>query len=67
MMSPSTVSAGAAASGYYRAEGYYVDGSKEAQEASAWFGKSAEGHNLTGQVDEARFAKRDCQLVLHRL
>ncbi|MCL4068173.1 relaxase domain-containing protein [Pseudomonas sp. GX19020] len=42
MMSLSNVSAGAAASGYYRAEGYYVAGSPEAQAAASWFGEAAE-------------------------
>lgn len=41
-MSLSNVSAGAAASGYYQAEGYYIAGSQEAQAAASWFGKAAE-------------------------
>ncbi|NPD15053.1 relaxase domain-containing protein [Xinfangfangia sp. D13-10-4-6] len=41
-MSLSNVSAGAAASGYYRAEGYYIAGSPEAEAAASWFGKAAE-------------------------
>ncbi|RWR26384.1 conjugative relaxase [Sinirhodobacter populi] len=42
MMSLSNVSPGAAASGYYQAEGYYIAGSPEAEAAASWFGKAAE-------------------------
>ncbi|WP_170432918.1 MobF family relaxase [Ruegeria arenilitoris] len=56
MMSVSQVSAGAAASGYYREEGYYKAGSPEAEQAARWFGKAAAGIGLTGQVDEEKFA-----------
>ncbi|MFC3058384.1 MobF family relaxase [Paenirhodobacter populi] len=42
MMSLSNVSPGAAASGYYQAEGYYIAGSPEALAAASWFGKAAE-------------------------
>ncbi len=42
MMSVSNVAAGAAASGYYHAEGYYVAGSAEAQAAASWAGGAAE-------------------------
>ena len=57
MMSISTVSAGAAASGYYKEEGYYKAGSDEAKNSAAWFGKDAEAQGLTGQVDDQRFAE----------
>jgi len=62
MMSVSNVSAGAAASGYYKAEGYYVADSAEANAASSWFGKAAEelvalGQGEFGQsVDDNRFS-----------
>ena len=57
MMSISTVSAGAAASGYYKEEGYYKAGSDEAKNATQWFGKAAEQEGLTGHVDDKRFAE----------
>ncbi|QEP30417.1 MobF family relaxase [Pukyongiella litopenaei] len=57
MMSISTVSTGAAASGYYQQEGYYKEGSDEGKNATAWFGKAAEAIGLTGPVDDARFAE----------
>lgn len=57
MMSASTVSGGAASSGYYHAEGYYLEGSQEAEDASQWFGKSAAEHGLVGFVDDAAFAQ----------
>lgn len=63
MMSVSNVSAGAAASGYYKAEGYYVADSAEANAASSWFGKAAEDLVSRGQaefgqsVDDTRFSE----------
>lgn len=57
MMSMSSVSAGAAASGYYKEEGYYKAGSEEGEKASAWFGKAAEEKGLVGTVDDDRFAQ----------
>lgn len=57
MMSVSNVSVGAAASGYYKEEGYYGQGSAEGERASAWFGKAAEEVGLTGYVDDAHFAR----------
>ena len=57
MMSIATVSAGAAASGYYKEEGYYKAGSQEGEKASAWFGKAAEEKGLVGTVDDDRFAQ----------
>ncbi|WP_299775763.1 MobF family relaxase [uncultured Tateyamaria sp.] len=57
MMSVSNVSAGAAASGYYKEEGYYKAGSPEAEKAAQWFGKAAEEAGLTGRVDDARFSE----------
>lgn len=41
MMSLGNVSPGAAASGYYQAEGYYIVGSPEAEAAASWFGEAA--------------------------
>ena len=57
MMSATVVSAGAASSGYYKAEGYYAAGSPEAQQASSWFGKGAASLGLEGQVDDAIFTR----------
>lgn len=62
MMSVSNVSAGAAASGYYKAEGYYKAGTPEADAAAQWFGKAAEELAAAGQtqfegtVDDKVFA-----------
>ena len=62
MLSVSNVSAGAAGSGYYQAEGYYAAGSPEAEAAAQWFGRAAEeltelGHtDFTGAVDDKVFA-----------
>lgn len=57
MMSISNVSAGAAASGYYKEEGYYKAGSEEGKKAATWFGKAAEENGLTGFVDDKQFAQ----------
>ncbi|MFY0312526.1 MobF family relaxase [Leisingera sp. D0M16] len=57
MMSISTVSAGAAASGYYKQEGYYKAGTEEGKKAAAWFGKAAEENGLTGYADDKQFAQ----------
>ena len=57
MMSISNVSAGAAASGYYKTEGYYIAGSPEGDAAAKWFGKAAKEEGLTGRVDDAKFAQ----------
>ena len=63
MMSLSNVSAGAASSGYYRAEGYYIEGSPEAEAAASWFGKAAEELVSAGRaefgerVDDATFSE----------
>ena len=57
MMSATLVSAGAAASGYDKAEGYYSAGSKEAEQAATWFGRGAESLGLSGQVDDALFTR----------
>ena len=56
MMSASVVSAGAAKSGYYLAEGYYAADSDEAAQASRWFGKAAAELGLEGRVDDALFS-----------
>lgn len=61
-MSVSNVSGGAAASGYYRAEGYYIEGSPEAEAAASWFGKGAEElaekgqTEFSGRVDDQTFS-----------
>lgn len=55
MMSSSLVSAGSAASGYYRTEGYYIAGSPEAEQSAIYHGKGAEGAGLHGRVDDERF------------
>lgn len=62
MLSVSNVSAGAAASGYYQAEGYYVAGTPEAEAAARWHGKAvdhltAEGRTeFTGAVNDKLFS-----------
>lgn len=56
MMGATSVSSGAAASGYYKAEGYYLEGSKEGADAASWFGKQAAALGLEGRVDDALFA-----------
>ena len=56
MMSISNVSAGAAASGYYKEEGYYKSGSPEAEGSTQWFGKAAAEIGLTGPVADQQFA-----------
>lgn len=55
MMSASTVSAGAAASGYYQAEGYYQAGTPEAEAAAQWVGRAAAEFDKVGQVNDADF------------
>ena len=55
MLSVSTVSAGAAASGYYKEEGYYQAGSPEARDVAQWFGKAAAELGLSGRVDDETF------------
>lgn len=57
MMSISNVSAGAAASGYYKTEGYYIAGSPEGDAAAKWFGQVAKEEALEGRVDDAKFAQ----------
>ncbi|MBY6059275.1 MobF family relaxase [Leisingera daeponensis] len=57
MMSISNVSAGAAASGYYKEEGYYKAGTEEGERAATWFGKAAEENGLSGFVDDRHFAQ----------
>ena len=63
MLSVSNVSGGAAASGYYKTEGYYIEGSPEANAAASWFGKAAEtlaekGQSIfAGRVDDATFSQ----------
>ncbi|NKX28707.1 AAA family ATPase [Rhodobacteraceae bacterium R_SAG6] len=57
MLSISPVSAGAAASGYYKQEGYYKEGSDEGKQAATWFGKTAEELGLNGFIDDKQFAQ----------
>ncbi len=57
MMSISTVSAGAASSGYYKTEGYYTAGSEEGDNAARWFGEKAATLGLEGRVDDALFTQ----------
>ncbi len=56
-MSISNLSACAAASGYYKEEGYCKAGIWEAEQAAQWFGRAAEEAGLSGFVDDARFAE----------
>lgn len=57
MMSAIKVSAGAVASGYYKAEGYYAAGSEEGERATSWAGEEAADLGLDGPVDDAAFQK----------
>ena len=57
MMGTTQVSAGAAASGYYKTEGYYTAGSEDGDAAAQWFGKAAQALGLTGRVDDTLFAQ----------
>ena len=57
MMSVSNVSAGAAASNYYKEEGYYKSDSPEAEHIASWFGKAAEDAGFKGFVDDKQFAQ----------
>lgn len=56
MMKATPVSGGAAASGYYKTEGYYKEGTPEAEGVATWFGREASALGLTGPVDDALFA-----------
>lgn len=51
MLSVSNVSGGAAASGYYKTEGYYKEGSPEAEAAAQWHGKAAEALAMAGRQE----------------
>jgi hypothetical protein len=44
MMSVSQISAGAASTGYCKAEGYYLNDEDAARAASRWFGRAAGAH-----------------------
>lgn len=57
MLSISPVSAGAAASGYYKQEGYYKEGSDEGKQVATWFGKAADELGLNGFIDDKQFAQ----------
>ena len=62
MMSLGNVSPGAAASGYYQAEGYYIAGSPEAETAASWYGEAAAhlaelGQEMfQGRIDDQLFS-----------
>ena len=56
MMTTSVVSAGAASAGYYKAEGYYKEGTPEAEAATQWIGRAAEKFGLVGEIDDEKFA-----------
>lgn len=55
MLSISNVDSGHASSGYYKAEGYYLEGSKEAEQSSQFYGKAAQEAGLTEQFSDERF------------
>lgn len=57
MLTLSPVSGGAAASGYYRAEGYYLEGAKEAKEATQFYGKAATKEGLTKSFTDEKFSE----------
>jgi len=56
MLSMSNVSGGAAESGYYKSEGYYIQGSPEADAAAQYIGKAAKAAGLSGRIDDAKFS-----------
>ncbi len=51
----SNVSSGHASSGYYKAEGYYLEGSNDAEKSSQFYGKAAEEAGLTDTFSDDRF------------
>ncbi|WP_299752378.1 MobF family relaxase [uncultured Tateyamaria sp.] len=51
----SNVSSGHASSGYYKAEGYYLEGSNDAEKSSQFYGKAAEEAGLTENFSDDRF------------
>ncbi len=55
MLSMSNVSSGHASSGYYKAEGYYLEGSNDAEKSSQFYGKAAEEAGLTDTFSDDRF------------
>lgn len=55
MLSISTLGAGHAASGYYRAEGYYIAGTPEAEQSAIYHGQAAQEAGLTGRVADDDF------------
>jgi len=57
MMSVTTVSTGAASSGYYKTEGYYAAGTEQGDAAASWFGKGAEDLGLSDRVDDQLFTQ----------
>ena len=52
MLSIGTLSAGQAASGYYKSEGYYIEGTPEAEHSAIYHGKGADGADLVGASKE---------------
>lgn len=57
MMKATNISAGAAQSGYYKAEGYYSSESTEGDKSTEWFGRGAAALSLEGPVDDALFER----------
>ena len=55
MLSMSNVSSDHASSGYYKAEGYYLEGSNDAEKSSQFYGKTAEEAGLTDSFSDDRF------------
>lgn len=57
MMKATNISAGAAASGYYKTEGYYSLENDEGTKSAEWFGSAAKELGLIGNVDDDLFAR----------
>ena len=55
MLSMSNVSSGHASSGYYKAEGYYLEGAPEAEKSSQFYGKAAQEAGLTDDFSDEKF------------
>jgi len=56
-MKATNISAGAAQSGYYKAEGYYSSESDEGTKSAEWFGQAATELGLEGAVDDFLFER----------
>ena len=57
MMKATNISAGAAQSGYYKAEGYYSSDSEAGDKSAEWYGKGAQALGLEGSVDDFLFER----------